>query len=81
MTGFGKVDFALAHGSGDDNVHFTNTASLLDKLTANKIRGWWFRLFPDADHSLSRGSDYREVMEWLTAFLDEKWFGVEFKHD
>lgn len=74
ITAFEHADFALAHGSGDDNVHFANTASLIDKLTQAKIRGWWFRMFTDADHSMSRGGDYREVFEWLSLFLEDKWF-------
>ena len=41
VTAFSHVDFAFAHGSGDDNV---------DKREA-----------------------YRELYEWLTAFLDENW--------
>lgn len=44
MQGFGNSSFFLAHGSGDDNVHFLNTASLVDKLTFNQIRGWRFRM-------------------------------------
>jgi len=48
VTGFGGVDLLLAHGSGDDNVHFLNTATLLDKLTQSHTRGWQFRMFTDS---------------------------------
>lgn len=47
VTALGKVDFLLAHGSGDDNVHYMNSASLLDKLTQKHVRGWRFRMFTD----------------------------------
>jgi dipeptidyl aminopeptidase len=47
VTAFGNADFLWAHGSGDDNVHYSHTASLLDKLTQSKVRGWRFRMFTD----------------------------------
>lgn len=47
MTGFHNVNFLLAHGSGDDNVHFANSAHLLDMLTAAKVRDFRFRMFTD----------------------------------
>ena len=73
VTGFHDVDFLLAHGSGDDNVHFANSAHLLDMLTAARVRNFRFRMFTDSDHSVSRRGAYRELHEWMTAFLLEKW--------
>ncbi len=46
-TGFHNADFLLAHGSGDDNVHYANSAHLLDMLTAERVRGFRFRMFTD----------------------------------
>ena len=57
VTAFNKVDFLLAHGSGDDNVHYANSAHLLDMFTAQKIRNFRFRMFTDrcdqSNHFLS----------------------------
>ena len=47
LTGFRDTDFLLAHGSGDDNVHFANSAHLLDMFTSNHIRNFQFRMFMD----------------------------------
>jgi len=47
MTGFDNIDFLLAHGSGDDNVHFANSAHLLDMLTTAHVRRFQFRMFTD----------------------------------
>ncbi|KAG8884962.1 hypothetical protein FRB97_002790 [Tulasnella sp. 331] len=47
VDGFRDVDFLLAHGSGDDNVHYANSAHLLDMLTQQEVRGFWFRMFTD----------------------------------
>ncbi|WWD06758.1 hypothetical protein V865_004853 [Kwoniella europaea PYCC6329] len=68
-----KVDFIWAHGSGDDNVHYANSASLLDKLTQEQVRGWRFRMFTDSNHSMDKRQAYREVYEWMTDYLKEKW--------
>ena len=90
MRGFRETDFLLAHGSGDDNVHFANSAHLLDMFTSNQIRKFRFRMFTDryvvhitsrltchnlvrSDHSISRRGAQREIYEYGTAFLIEKW--------
>ncbi|KAK4049074.1 Dipeptidyl peptidase 4 [Microbotryomycetes sp. JL201] len=73
MDGFKNVNFALAHGSGDDNVHFLNTAALLDRFTVEHVRNFRFRMFTDSDHSIQRRGAYWELMHWLTDFLLERW--------
>ncbi|KZS94787.1 hypothetical protein SISNIDRAFT_452914 [Sistotremastrum niveocremeum HHB9708] len=73
VSSFDSVNLAIAHGSGDDNVHFANTAHLIDLFTKAHIRKYRFRMFTDSDHSISTRGAYRELHEWLTAFIVEKW--------
>lgn len=73
VTGFYDTNFLLAHGSGDDNVHFANSAHLLDMFTEARVRNFRFRMFTDSDHSIGRRGAYRELHEFMTAFLLEKW--------
>jgi dipeptidyl aminopeptidase B len=47
VSAFDKVDYLLAHGSADDNVHFANSAHLLDMFTKANIRKYQFRMFTD----------------------------------
>jgi dipeptidyl aminopeptidase len=47
VEGFKNIDYLLAHGSGDDNVHFANTAHLLDMFTEAQVRNFRFRMFTD----------------------------------
>jgi dipeptidyl aminopeptidase len=47
VEGFKSVDFLLAHGSGDDNVHYANTAHLLDMFVEEQVRNYRFRMFTD----------------------------------
>ncbi|POY71116.1 hypothetical protein BMF94_5873 [Rhodotorula taiwanensis] len=72
MDGFRHADFALAHGSGDDNVHFQNTALLLDRFTMAGVRNFRFRMFTDSDHSIMTRSAYGELLRWLEGFLLER---------
>ncbi|KAH7910473.1 dipeptidyl aminopeptidase [Hygrophoropsis aurantiaca] len=73
VDGFRHVDYLLGHGSGDDNVHFANSAHMLDMLTQAGVRDFRFRMFTDSDHSISRRGGNREVYEYMASFLQEKW--------
>jgi len=73
VTGFHNVNYLLAHGSGDDNVHYANSAHLLDMFTKAQIRNFRFRMFTDSDHSITRRGAFREVYQFMTDFLIEKW--------
>ncbi len=47
VEGFKELDYLLAHGSGDDNVHYANSAHLLDMFVKGKVRNFRFRMFTD----------------------------------
>jgi len=66
VTAFSKVDYLLAHGSADDNVHYANSAHLLDMFTRAQIRNFRFRMFTDRWASAI----------WLPSHLlrDTNWF-------
>ncbi|KAJ9478500.1 Dipeptidyl aminopeptidase B [Pseudozyma hubeiensis] len=72
-SGFDKTKFFLMQGSADDNVHFSNSAHLLDLLTKQKVRGFRFRMFTDSSHSIRTRGANRELYEEMTAFLKENW--------
>lgn len=73
VTAFDNVDYLLAHGSGDDNVHFANSAHLLDMFTKAHIQKFRFRMFTDSDHSIRMRGANPELYEYMTNFLLEKW--------
>lgn len=71
--GFRHSHYLLAQGSGDDNVHFQNSAHLIDLLTSEHIHHYAFRMFTDSSHSISTRGAYRELHEFMTEFLKNKW--------
>lgn len=53
MQSLGKnVRFLIQHGSGDDNVHYQNTLTLLDKLDLAGVENYDVQVYPDSDHSI-----------------------------
>jgi len=73
VTGFQHIEYLLAHGSGDDNVHYANSAHLLDMFTKAQVRNFRFRMFTDSDHAINKRGANREVYEYMVGFLEEKW--------
>ncbi|KAF8451224.1 dipeptidyl peptidase IV N-terminal region-domain-containing protein [Terfezia claveryi] len=85
VTGFKSVrgGVLVQHGTGDDNVHFQNSAALVDTLmrqgiTPEKLRVQWFT---DSDHSIRRVGQNRFLYRQLTDELfEEKRWKEEKKH-
>lgn len=44
--------FLLLHGASDDNVHFQNSLTLLDKLDIAGVENYDVHVFPDSDHGI-----------------------------
>ena len=74
----------VQHGTGDDNVHFQNSAALVDTLmrqgvTPEKLRVQWFT---DSDHNIKRVGQnmflYRQLTNEL--FEEKKWKEEKKKH-
>ncbi|AEO53832.1 hypothetical protein MYCTH_2295699 [Thermothelomyces thermophilus ATCC 42464] len=47
-----NVRFLIMHGVADDNVHFQNSLTLLDKLDLAQVENYDVHVFPDSDHSI-----------------------------
>lgn len=60
----------LVHGTGDDNVHYQNSESLLNKLVADN-KQFEFMSYPNRNHSISGGNTTLHLRELLTRFIDE----------
>ncbi|KAK0457452.1 dipeptidyl peptidase IV N-terminal region-domain-containing protein, partial [Desarmillaria tabescens] len=73
VKGWHGVDYLLAHGSADDNVHVGNSMRLQSMLAAEGIKSARFMTFPDSDHSMSRWGGTKGIYEYMTNFLEEKW--------
>ncbi|CAK7894226.1 dipeptidyl aminopeptidase A [[Candida] anglica] len=61
--------FMIAHGSGDDNVHFQNSLKLIDEFNLATIENFDFYIFPDSDHSITYHNGgvvvYDRLLTWL----------------
>jgi len=73
--------FLVMHGFSDDNVHFQNTLSLLDKLDLANVRNYDVHVFPDSDHSIffHNGNRvvYGKLRDWLVNAFNGEWLRTE----
>ncbi|XP_022795852.1 prolyl endopeptidase FAP-like [Stylophora pistillata] len=68
---FQNDSFLLVHGTGDDNVHFQNTAQLVAALTKAGVK-YQVQFYPDKNHGLSGDGTSSHLYHLLTRFLVEK---------
>ena len=65
-----KGRLLLVHGTGDDNVHYQNTESLVNALvSANKQ--FDFMSYPTRNHGIFGGNTTVHLRDLLTHFVDE----------
>ena len=66
-----KGNYLLIHGMGDDNVHFQNTAEMVNALVAaNKQFETYF--YPNRNHGIYGGNTRLHLYTKMTEFLNEK---------
>lgn len=66
-----KGSVAIMHGTGDDNVHYQNTAALIDLLVGAKVPPSKLKMmaFTDSDHSISYHGASTYIYKFLTSRL------------
>ncbi|KEF63347.1 dipeptidyl-peptidase 4 [Exophiala aquamarina CBS 119918] len=75
-TGFKDIrgGFAIMHGTGDDNVHYQNTAALIDLLVAEGVTSENMDMFAftDSDHSINYNGATTYIYKYLSKLLWEE---------
>ncbi|KAI2621325.1 dipeptidyl peptidase IV N-terminal region-domain-containing protein [Xylaria nigripes] len=73
VEGFRNIPggFAIMHGIGDDNVHYQNTAALLDLLVGAGVppSQMQWRSYTDSDHSINYHGAYTYLYKEMTQLL------------
>ena len=65
-----KGNYLLIHGTGDDNVHFQNSAEMVEKLE-NAGKQFEFRIYPNKNHSIydATGNTRLNLYQLMTDFI------------
>jgi len=61
-------DFLLVHGTGDDNVHWQNSAEMINALVAEN-KPFELFLYPDRNHGIYGGNTRLHLYTMMTKFL------------
>jgi dipeptidyl-peptidase-4 len=66
-------NYLLIHGTGDDNVHFQNSAEMVEKLE-NAGKQFEFRIYPNKNHSIydNTGRTRLNLYQLMTDFIMRK---------
>ena len=66
-------NYLLIHGTGDDNVHFQNSAEMVEKLE-NASKQFEFRIYPNKNHSIydATGNTRLNLYQLMTNFIMRK---------
>ncbi|MCJ1313494.1 hypothetical protein MMC25_007173 [Agyrium rufum] len=79
-----NVRFLIMHGVADDNVHFQNSLTLLDKLDLAGVENYDFHAFPDSDHGIyfhnANRMVYDRLNNWLVNAFNGEWLKTEDPH-
>ena len=66
-----KGDLLFVHGTGDDNVHYQNTESLINELVKNG-KSFQMMSYPNRTHSINEGEEtFPHLKALYTKFLRE----------
>jgi len=65
-----KGKLLLAHGTGDDNVHFANTSEIINELILNGSYPADLVIFPGRGHSIGDPPARIQLFEQITEFLE-----------
>ncbi|KAF3919521.1 Seprase [Dactylellina cionopaga] len=76
-----NVRFLMMHGVADDNVHFQNSLTLLDKLDLGGVENYDVHVFPDSDHSIYFHNANKIVYDKLSSWLIKAFNREYLKHD
>ena len=68
-----KGNYLLIHGTGDDNVHFQNSAEMVEKLE-DAGKQFEFRIYPNKNHSIydNTGNTRLNLYQLMTDFILRK---------
>jgi dipeptidyl-peptidase 4 len=63
-----KGKFLIIHGTADDNVHFQNSVTMIDRMIENNIN-FESAYYPNKNHSISGGNTTYHIYKKMTDFI------------